>query len=68
MTDTNQMIQYLNQICVTVNEFYPCCATFAASFTLLDLIKLLKFKIILFYCYIRYTHSGRYVAQNVKCI
>jgi len=43
MTDTNQMIQYLTQICVTVDEFYPCCATFTANFTLLDLTKLPKF-------------------------
>jgi len=43
MTDTNQMIQYLIKICVIVDEFYPYCATCAASFSLLDLIKVLTF-------------------------
>jgi hypothetical protein len=68
MTDTNQMTQNLTQICVIFDEFYPYCATFADNFTLLDLMKLLSFKIILFYSYIRYTDNDRYVAQTVKRI
>jgi hypothetical protein len=65
MTDKNQMIQCLTQICVTGDEFYPHCATFTANITPLDLINCYSFKINLSYCYI---WSTLLVAQLVEAL